>query len=150
MFEGLCEKEKCQKTAYIVQFLWRDLSSKFYVVGPYYSCSSSLETQSLYSMVVRTMLALSQFGFLVRVLLCDGASSNLSLLDLLCGYSNNQVDITQPSFKSPFDWKSVHLIICPSHQVNTGANYINDIIYKNNYFNFTVEEHDCCIVQLKM
>ena len=72
------------------------------------------------------MLALSQFGFLVRVLLCDGASSNLSLLELLCGYSNNQVDITQPSFKSPFDGKSVHLIICPSHQVNTAANCIKD------------------------
>ena len=72
------------------------------------------------------MLALSQFGFLVRVLLCDGASSNLSLLELLCDYSNNQVDITQPSLKSPFDGKSVHLIICPSHQVNTPANCIND------------------------
>ena len=126
VFEGLCENEKCQKTAYIVQFLCRDLSSNFNVVGPYYSCSSSLETQSLHSMVVRTILALSQFGFLVRVLLCDRASSNLSLLELLCGYSNNQVDITQPSFKSPFDGKSVHLIICPSHQVNSAANCIND------------------------
>ena len=138
------------ETAYIVQFLWRDLSSKFDVVGPFYSCSSSLKTQSLHSMVVWTMLALSQFGFLVRALLCDGASSNLSLLELLCGYSNNGVDITQLSFKSSFDWKRVHLIICPSHQVNTVANCINDIIYKNNYFNFTLEEHDCCIVQLKM
>ena len=115
MFEGLCENEKCQKTAYIVQFLWCDLSSNFDVVGPYYSCSSSLETQSLHSMVVRTMLVLSQFGFLVCALLCDGASSNLSLLELLCDYSNNQVDITQPSFKSPFGAKRVHSIVCPSH-----------------------------------
>ena len=126
MFEELCENKKCQKTAYIVQFLWRDLSSNFDVVGPYYSCSSSLETQSLHSMVVRTMLALSQFGFLVHALLCDGASSNLSLSELLCGYNNNEVDVTQPSFKSPFDGKRVHLIVCPSHQVNTAANCIND------------------------
>ena len=64
--KGCVKMKKCQKTAYIVQFLWRDLSSNFNVVGPYYSCSLSLETKSLHSMVVRTMLALSQFGFLVR------------------------------------------------------------------------------------
>lgn len=92
VFKGLSEKEKCQKTAYIVQFLWRDLSSSFDVVGPYFSYSASLETQSLHSMVIRTMLAFSQFGFSVRALLCDGASSNSSLFKLMCGF-NNEVDI---------------------------------------------------------
>lgn len=117
VYEGLCDDDKCQKTAYVVQFLWRDLSSDFDLIGPYFTSSSSLETRSLHSMVTRTMLALSQFGFFVRALLCDGASSNLSLLKLLCGHTDNEVDISQPSFKSPFDGKRVHLIVCPSHQV---------------------------------
>ena len=46
------------------------------------------------------------------------ASSNLSLLKVLCGYCNCEtVDIAKPSFKSPFDGEEVHLIVCPSHQV---------------------------------
>ena len=115
VYEGLCMDEK---TAYIVQFLWRDLSSDFDMVGPYFNSSSSLETQSLHAMVIRTMLVFSQFSFGVRALLCDdGASSNLSLMKLLCGYTNNEVDISQPSFKSSFEGKSVHLLVCPFHQV---------------------------------
>ena len=35
VYDGLSEDEKCQKTTYIVHFLWRDLSSDFNVVGPY-------------------------------------------------------------------------------------------------------------------
>uniref|UniRef100_A0A1X7V092 Uncharacterized protein n=1 Tax=Amphimedon queenslandica TaxID=400682 RepID=A0A1X7V092_AMPQE len=50
-------------------------------------------------------------------LLCDGASSKLSLLKLLCGYVNNDNDIQQPWFKSPFDGKNTYLLICPSHQL---------------------------------
>lgn len=68
--------------------LWRDLSSSFDVVGPYYT---SLEMQFLHSIVTKTMLVFSQFEFNVCALLCDGASSNLSLLKLLCGYVNNEI-----------------------------------------------------------
>lgn len=117
VYQGLSDDEKCQKTSYIIQFLWRDLSSSFDVVGPYYTCPSSLETQFLHSIVTKTMLVFSQFGFHVRALLCDGASSNLSLLKLLCGYVNNEQDIRAPWFKSPFDGKNIYLIVCPSHQV---------------------------------
>ncbi len=92
--------------------MWR---SDFDALGPNLNCSSCLEAQSLQSMVVRTMLAFSQFGFGVHALLCDGASSNLSLHKLLCGYCNcEDVNLLDSSFKSPFDGKRVHLIICPS------------------------------------
>ncbi len=42
VYEGLNDEEKCQKTSYILQFLWRDLSSDFSVIGPYFNCSSSV------------------------------------------------------------------------------------------------------------
>lgn len=119
VFEGLVQDEKCQKTQYMLQFLWRDLSSDFDVIGPHFNCSSTMETQSLHSLVVRTILSFCHKGFYVRGLVCDGASSNLSLLKLFCGYVNNEdTEIHEPWFKSPFDGGNVYLIVCPSHQVN--------------------------------
>ncbi len=118
VYAGLNDEEKCQKTSYMLQFLWRDLSSDFSVIGPYFNCSSSVEMHFLHSMVVRSMLAFSQFGFKVRALLCDGASSNLTLMKLFCGYTNDEhIDIQRPWFTSPFDGENVYLIVCPSHQV---------------------------------
>ena len=58
----------------------------FDVIGPYFTCPSTVETRDLHSIVTCTMLAFTQFGFPVRALLCDGASTNLSLLKLMCGY----------------------------------------------------------------
>ncbi len=118
VYQGLNEDERCQKTSYMLQFVWRDLSSDFDVVGPYFNCPSTMETQFLHSIVVRTLLAFCRCGFYVRSLLCDGASSNLSLLKLLCGYrKGDESDIEDPWFKSPFDGGNVFLLICPSHQV---------------------------------
>ncbi len=57
LHEGLNEDERCQKTSYMLQFVWRDLSSDFDVVSPYFNCPSTMETQFLHSIVVRTMLA---------------------------------------------------------------------------------------------
>ena len=99
-----------------MQFLWRDLTSDFDIIGPYFTCPSTIETCFLHSIVTRTMLAFTQFGFAVWALLCDGASTNLSLMKLLCGHSND-MDIITPWFISPFDGQTVFLIVCPSHQV---------------------------------
>ena len=90
VYQGLSKDERCQKTTYVLQFLWRDLSSDFNVVGPYFNCSSTIETQFLHSIVIQTMLSFCRFGFYVQSLLCNGASSNLSLLKLLCGYINDE------------------------------------------------------------
>ncbi len=115
VYQGLSENERCEKTSYMLLFVWTDLSSDFNVVGPYFNCSSTMETQFLHSIVIRTMLSFCRFDFYVRSLLCDGASSNLSLLKLLCGYINDEVtNIKEPWFKSPFDGSNVYLIVCPS------------------------------------
>ena len=88
VYQGLEANENCQKTTYVVQFLWRDVTSNFEIIGPYFSCPATIETRFPHSIVTRTILAITQFGFGVRALLCDGASTNLSLLKLLCGHSN--------------------------------------------------------------
>ena len=116
VYQSLETDEKCQNTTYVVQFLWRDLSSDFDVIGPYFTISSTMETKFLHSVVTKAMLVFNQYGFSVRALLCDGASSNLSLLKLMCRAVNDSVPM-HPWFESPFDGKKVFLIVCPSHQV---------------------------------
>ena len=120
VYEGLDEEECCQPTSYMMQFLWRDLSSDFDVVGPYFSLASSIEAQYLHSIVTKTMLVFQQFGFHIRGLLCDGASSNLAVLKQFCN-QNKGDEVTAPWFTSPFDGERVYLVICPSHQVRVHA-----------------------------
>jgi hypothetical protein len=116
VYEGLDRDESCQPTTYMMQFLWRDLSSKFDVIGPYFSLSSTVEAQYLHNIVVKTMLVFHQFGFHIRGLLCDGASSNLAVLKQFSNVKKGS-DTICPWFVSPFDNERVHLIICPSHQL---------------------------------
>lgn len=41
VFMSIGEDCDQQKTSYILQFLWRDLTSKFDVIGPYLTCVGS-------------------------------------------------------------------------------------------------------------
>ena len=111
------DSESCQKTTYIMQFLWRDLSSKFDVLGPYFTLSPTIEAKCLHPLVTSTMTAFHRNGFHIRCLLCDGASSNLSLLKVLSGAVKEDDDIPSVSFVSPLDGRNVYLMVCPSHQV---------------------------------
>lgn len=119
--------DKAKKTTYILQFMWRDLSSKFDLIGPYFTSESGLDSRYTTACLFETMAALESTGFQVRALICDGASWNLSMLKHLCGVSgkfgcgkigesNECYDVTC-SFKNPFSDNSVWIIICPSHQV---------------------------------
>ena len=117
IYEDLEEDEHSQKTIYVIQFLWRDLSSDFDIIGPYFTIPSTMEAKFLHGIVVRTMLAFTQFGFGVRALLSDGASANLSLMKILCEHKDASTSAINPWFTSPYDGKKVHLFICPSHQV---------------------------------
>lgn len=83
VYEGLDMSESNRKATYVLQFLWRDLSSSFDIIGPYFPLAGSVECSYLYSFVTRTMLAFQQYNFHTRAFLCDGASSNLSLIKLL-------------------------------------------------------------------
>ena len=116
VYEDIDKEERCQKTTYVIQFMWRDLSSIFDVVGPYFNILSTMETKFLHSIVTRTMLAFTQHGFGVKALPSDGASCNLSLMKLLSGQSDDSSKITL-WFVSPFSGEKVYLIVCPSHQV---------------------------------
>lgn len=40
------EENKCLKTNYILQFLWRDLTSSYNIIGPFFECENHGTTQS--------------------------------------------------------------------------------------------------------
>ena len=134
-----------QKASYIVQFLWRDLTSNFDLIGPYFPIGSSMQSSVLQDFVTLTLKAFTSYGFKVSILLCDGASSNLTVLKLLSGHQKAQFP-TRPdaetyrerysvdaSFANPEDPRGcpIFLMICPSHQVShihvCGNNY-NEIM----------------------
>lgn len=79
-----------QKASYIVQFLWRDLTSSFDMIGPYFSIGNSMDSSVLQELVMMTLKAFTSYGFKVSILLCDGASSNLTLMKILSGQPRAQ------------------------------------------------------------
>ena len=144
IYDQLNTDEGNKKTTYILQFIWRDLTSSFDVIGPYFNLSGSVEARFLHSMVTKTMLVLHQFGFHVRALVCDGASSNLSLLKVMCNLENQSDCCETPWFISPFDEEKTFAIICPSHQV-----YKPIFLILSFYFTLSVEKYDCLIIQFQ-
>ena len=119
-----------QKASYIVQFLWRDLTSNFDLIAPYFPVGSSMKSSVLQEFVMLSLKALTSYGFKVSILLCDGASSNLTVLKLLSEHPKAQFP-TRPdaettreryfvnaSFTNPEDplGNRIFLMICPSHQ----------------------------------
>lgn len=77
------------------------MTSDFDVVGPYFPLAGSIEAQQLHSFVTKTMLVFTQYGFSIHGLVCDGASSNLTLLKQLCNHEKGD-DLTSPYFLSPY------------------------------------------------
>ena len=55
VFTSVGEDFDRQKTSYIFQFLWRDLTSRFDVIGPYFTCASSWDHKFLLECVMRTI-----------------------------------------------------------------------------------------------
>lgn len=84
-FRETGEVFKTNNMSYMFQFMWRDLSSKFDVVGPHFTAEKSLETKFLASCVLESLYIFEIYGFHVSALVCDGASCNLALLKQLCG-----------------------------------------------------------------
>ena len=70
-----------QKTTYVLQFLWRDLSSDFDLIGQYFTSSSGLDSRFTLACLYET---LESVGFKVKALICDGASWNLAMVKKLC------------------------------------------------------------------
>lgn len=54
---------RSKQTTYILQFLWRDLTSAFDVVGPYFTSTGSIENQFILACVLESMKMFHLYGF---------------------------------------------------------------------------------------
>ena len=67
------------QTSYILQFLWRDLTSCYDIVGPYFTSSSTVDSKFVVACVFET---LSYFSSMVSKLVCLYAMVDLRTLQL--------------------------------------------------------------------
>lgn len=87
VYSSLDADSKTQRASYVLQTLWRDLTSEFDIIGPYYTSAGGLKSCFLLPCIMDTIYQFNLFGFKTFMIICDGASSNLTMLKLLCGRS---------------------------------------------------------------
>ena len=76
----LNEDYKGCQTSYIMQMLWRDFTSEFDVVGPHYTSDTTFSHDKLCPILMDTIQQFHLCGFKTVAVVCDGASSNLSMI----------------------------------------------------------------------
>ena len=137
LYENLETDSKAEKTNYVMQTLWRDLSSECDIVGPYYTTNGPFKAKYMLACVMDALRKFEAYGFNVCSFICDGASSNLTMIKILLEcrgpfYHNDDLadrHNVPTSFTNPFTGSQIHIIICPSHQVCTIIGEINNSLY---------------------
>ena len=141
VYEALETVDKTSKTSYVLQTLWRDLSSDYDIIGPYYTSEGGLKSKFLLACLYDAMRQLHQFNFKVVAVVCDGASANLASLKALChrqgAYGSDPSQKDDPhkvpvSFRNPYSGQDVFILICPSHQV--GQFPVGCLVSRHNYY----------------
>ncbi|XP_065177045.1 uncharacterized protein LOC135806751 [Sycon ciliatum] len=127
--------EKTDRTEYILQTLWRDMSGSFDIIGPYYTAAKTLDAKFTLACVMDTLRLFHAYDFKVSALVCDGASTNMAMIKSMMGKSGsfgmqeeegpNRHDI-RASVEHPV-WANHRLffIICPSHQLKNMVNALS-------------------------
>ena len=64
----------------ILQFLSRDLTSDYDIIGPYLMTSGTVDSSFTSSCVLDAVKLFQRHGLSTSSLICDGASSNVSLI----------------------------------------------------------------------
>ena len=55
VFQNFAEDHRVQQTSYILQFLWRDLTSRYDIIGPYFTSSEAFTAKKVYACVMETV-----------------------------------------------------------------------------------------------
>lgn len=68
-----------KQTSYILQLLWRDFTSSYDIVGPYFTCSESVDGKFILACVLETVKLFQTHGLKTSLLVCDGCAANLTI-----------------------------------------------------------------------
>lgn len=129
VYEELNPNRRKLRASYIFQFLWRDLTSEFDVLGPYYSSHDGMKHKFRMTCILSAIHSFHLYNFETMVLVLDGASSNLAAMKYftqgkggMFGINDNPtVDdphYVKTCFINPFTGKKIFCVPCPSHEVS--------------------------------
>ena len=80
IYQLLQTPKTAAQTSYILQFLWRDLTSSYDIVGPYFTCADSVDSKFILSCVLETIKLFQHHGLKTSLLICDGRAANLAAI----------------------------------------------------------------------
>ncbi|XP_065905179.1 uncharacterized protein [Dysidea avara] len=130
VFQLFDKDHRTKQTNYILQFLWRDLTSSFDIVGPFYTSNETMQAKFICSCVFQTLKLFKVHDLRTCLLVCDGAAPNLAALKLthrfqgMYGLSDGPDPYAvRPWFVNPHDpLNRIYWLICPSHQLKNMIN----------------------------
>ncbi|XP_065906570.1 uncharacterized protein [Dysidea avara] len=131
VYSLLKSPEANKQTSYILQFIWRDLTSEFDIVGPYFTSPSTVDCQLVVACVFETIELFELHGLKTSVLVCDGGSANVAAIkashDCHGAYSisedqEDKYKVT-PWMINPYrPTQKIFWLICPSHHLKKMIN----------------------------
>eukprot|EP00117_Sycon_ciliatum_P050554 scpid98244/ scgid35672/ len=125
--------KKTERTEYVLQYMWCDMSSSFDVFGPYFTTHSALDAKFILACLLDTLRLLHDFGFKTCAVICDGAATNLSVIKSMMGVrgafgmkSSPDRHMINSSISHPF-WRHQKLffIVSAAHQLKNMVNALH-------------------------
>jgi len=86
VYELLDADFRTHQITYVLWFMWRDITSDFDVIGPYFTCEESLEMKFQAACLFEAMYVFETYNFHILGLTCDGPAAIL-LLKRFCDRS---------------------------------------------------------------
>ena len=74
-----------RQTTYVLQTLWRDLTSDFDVIGPHYTNDSPFSHHSLCRLLWDSIHQFHVCGFETDAVVCDGTTPNMTMVKEMSG-----------------------------------------------------------------
>ena len=126
LYMELDEDPTTSKADYVLQTLWRDLSTNHDIIGPYYTSTGTFDAKFMLACLIDSLQYFHAFGFKVSLVIVDGAASNLLCIKLLLGrkgvFGHNDELADRHSVDvftmNPFTGDKLYFMICPSHHNN--------------------------------
>ena len=87
VYKLLQEPQVAAQTKYILQFLWRDLTSNYDIIGPYFTSAESVDSQFIIACMLDTVKLFQHHGLKTSLLVCDGCAANLTAIKAVHGES---------------------------------------------------------------
>jgi len=110
-------QQGASRTSHVMQFLWRDYSGNFDVIGPYFTSEGGLGGHAVFAALWDTVAWLARHGFQTHSVCSDAASTNVKAFDAMV---DDLVDT--PFVHNPFSGKPLYFFPDPPHMLKSIRN----------------------------